>query len=374
VGPVKPSDKPPVRRTRRAAAVAPAEPSLDSTVSPGSTIKAPPMHPSEVLFQDKRQPLLLPSCDHYAGSEKLMRKSLVLQQELGPLFDITFDCEDGAAAGFEKEHAQLVATLINGEGNRFERIGVRVHDIGSPFFKHDVATIVKACALRLAYIVLPKANDAQEVTRAIDMINKHARAAGREDLPVHVLIETHGALRDVFAIAALPQVQCLSFGIMDFVSAHYGAIPGSAMRTPGQFQHPLVMRAKLEIAAACHAHGKVPSHNVTTEFRDTAVVASDAKRASSEFGFTRMWSIHPDQIKPIIKAFTPRASEVTEASNILTEARQANWGPIAQNGRLHDRASYRYYWTILQRARLAGLALPDAAAAIVNHEHELETT
>jgi citrate lyase subunit beta/citryl-CoA lyase len=33
---------------------------------------------------------------------------------------------------------------------------------------------------------------------------------------------------------------------------------------------------------------------------------------------------------------------------------------------LHDRASYRYYWAVLQRAKLAGLALPDAAAAIVN--------
>jgi len=67
---------------------------------------------------------------------------------------------------------------------------------------------------------------------------------------------------------------------MDFVSAHYGAIPGNAMRSPGQFTHPLVVRAKLEIAAACHAHGKVPSHNVTTEIKDSAVVANDASRAA----------------------------------------------------------------------------------------------
>ena len=31
-----------------------------------------------------------------------MRKSLALQQELGPVFDITFDGEDGAAHGNEK--------------------------------------------------------------------------------------------------------------------------------------------------------------------------------------------------------------------------------------------------------------------------------
>jgi citrate lyase subunit beta/citryl-CoA lyase len=328
------------------------------------------MHPSEVLFQGKRQPLLLPACDHYAGSEKLMRKSMALQQELGPLFDITFDCEDGAAAGNEQAHAQLVAALVNDQANRFGRIGVRLHDADSPFFESDVATIVGAAATRLAYVVLPKPAGLADVTRAIGIINRHAHAAGRSGLPVHVLIETHGALRQAYDIAALPQVECLSFGIMDFVSAHYGAVPAAAMRTPGQFTHPLVVRAKLEMVAACHAHGKVASHNVTTDIKDSAVVANDAQRAGAEFGFTRMWSIHPDQIKPIIKAFTPRVSEVNEATNVLTEASAANWGPIAQHGRLHDRASYRYYWTVLQRAKLAGLPLPDAAAAIVNQPEQ----
>jgi citrate lyase subunit beta/citryl-CoA lyase len=332
------------------------------------------MHPSEVLFQGKRQPLLLPACDHYAGSEKLMRKSMALQQELGPLFDITFDCEDGAAAGAEKEHAQLVTALVMDEANRFGRIGVRVHDSASPHFAGDVAAIVPACAARLAYLVLPKAENLADVKRMIEFVNRYALPAGREALPIHVLIETHGALRDAWDIAALPQVECLSFGIMDFVSAHYGAIPGNAMRTPGQFTHPLVTRAKLEIVAACHAHGKVPSHNVTTEIKDSAVVANDAQRAAAEFGFTRMWSIHPDQIKPIIKAFTPRVSEVNEATNILTEAINAHWGPIAQHGRLHDRASYRYYWTVLQRAKLAGLALPEAAAALLNQDTSPEPT
>ncbi|MES2346759.1 MAG: aldolase/citrate lyase family protein [Pseudomonadota bacterium] len=323
------------------------------------------MHPSEVLFQGNRQPLLLPACDHYAGSEKLMRKSIALQQELGPLFDITLDCEDGASAGNEEAHARLVAELLLSDDNKFNRIGARVHDVDSPFFLQDVE-IICAAAKRLAYIVLPKVHSAKEVAAAIKLINTHAAKAGRKDLPVHVLIETHSALREAYDIAALPQVQCLSFGIMDFVSSHYGAIPGSAMRTPGQFTHPLVVRAKLEVATACHAHGKVPSHNVTTEIKDTAVAANDAQRAAAEFGYTRMWSIHPNQIKPIIKTFTPRLSEVSEAAAILLEAEAVQWGPISQNGRLHDRASYRYYWTVLQRARLAGLSLPESAVALLN--------
>jgi citrate lyase subunit beta/citryl-CoA lyase len=323
------------------------------------------MHPSEVLFQGKRQPVSIPVCDHYAGSEKLMHKSLVLQQELGPVFDITFDCEDGASAGNEEAHARLVAMLIAGTDNHYQRVGARVHDLNSAFFEPDVAVICAGAAERLAYIVLPKVESAADVIRAIDLINHHAKNAGREKLPVHVLIETHGALADVRTIAALPQVDCLSFGIMDFVSEHYGAIPGDAMRSPGQFTHPLIVRAKLEIAAACHAYGKVPSHNVTTEIRDAAVVATDARRAGAELGFTRMWSIHPDQIKPIVKSLSPRNNEVDEALQILAEAQKMQWGPIQHNGKLHDRASYRYYWTILQRAKSSGLPLPQSATALL---------
>ncbi len=323
------------------------------------------MHPSEVLFQGAHQPVTLPVCDHYAGSEKLMRKSLALQQELGPVFDITFDCEDGAAAGNELAHAQLVGQLIAGDENRFGRIGARVHDVDHPYFEQDVATICALAAKRLAYLVIPKAESGAQLEQAVALVSRHASAAGRPDLPVHVLIETHGALRQVWQIAEMPAVECLSFGIMDFVSAHYGAIPGDAMRSPGQFSHPLISRAKLEIAAACHANGKVPSHNVCTEIRDMSVVASDALLASRQFGYQRMWSIHPDQIRHILAAFAPEAGEIEDAVSILAAAKDKDWGPIQHKGKLHDRASYRYYWTVLQRARQTGQALPKEADGLL---------
>ena len=323
------------------------------------------MHPTEVLFQGKHQPVTIPVCDHYAGSEKLMHKAITLQQELGPVFDITLDCEDGASAGNEETHAKLVASLIAGDSNRFGRIGARIHDLTHPCFAQDIAIICEGAARRLAYLVVPKVNSLTDVKAALDIIRRHARQGGRDNLPIHVLIETHGALADVHSIAALPQVECLSFGVMDFVSAHYGAVPGSAMRSPGQFTHPLVTRAKLEIAAACHAHGKVPSHNVTTEIRDISVVADDADRAATEFGYTRMWSIHPVQIKPILQAFSPRDAEVADAAHILAKAQAAQWGPIQYNGTLHDRASYRYYWTILQRAKASGLPLPEITGSFL---------
>ncbi|MDO9194517.1 MAG: aldolase/citrate lyase family protein [Undibacterium sp.] len=319
------------------------------------------MHPSQVLFQDQTSPVFLPVCDHYAGSEKLMHKSMALQNELGAIFDITFDCEDGAAAGSEAAHANLVGKLLASEENRLQRIGARIHDIHSDFFEQDIEIILSTAASKLAYLVIPKVDSAEQISAAIKHINIIARKYGREQLPVHVLIETHNALANVDQIAALPQVECLSFGVMDFVSSHYGAIPSNAMRSPGQFSHPLVMRAKLEIAAACHRYGKTPSHNVTTEIKDTAIVAGDATRAILECGYTRMWSIHPDQIKPIVKAMSPRSSEINEAVTILSTAQQEQWGPIQVNGRLHDRASYRYYWMLLKKAQMSQVTLPENA-------------
>jgi citrate lyase subunit beta/citryl-CoA lyase len=183
-------------------------------------------------------------------------------------------------------------------------------------------------------------------------------------IPIQVLIETHGALHEVHEIAALEQVESLSFGLMDFVSAHHGAIPGSAMDR-GQFDHPLVARAMLEISAACHAHGKVPSHNVCTNINDVTIIESDTLRAKNEFGFTRKWSIHPNQIPVIVKTLSPSANEIDEACSILLAAQAAQWGPIQHEGKLHDRASYRYFWTILQKAHLTGHAIPAKAEQLL---------
>lgn len=325
------------------------------------------MHPSQALFQEQAAPIFLPVCDHYAGSEKLMLKALSLQNELGPVFDITFDCEDGAAVGNELEHIRMLSKIIASSDNQFNRIGVRVHHLAHPCFRQDIEVLLSQADVckKIAYLVLPKVDTVSEVNAAIHLTNQVATQHGRTSLPIHILIESQAGLANVGELAAVPQVECLSFGIMDFVSSHWGAIPASAMRSPGQFTHPLVTRAKLEIAAACHLHGKVPSHNVSTDFKDPSITLSDATRAALEFAYTRMWSIHPNQIKPIIKAMAPRSTEIKEAIHILSTAQENQWGPIEVHGRLHDRASYRYYWTVLKKASISGVNLPEGAQYLV---------
>ena len=55
-----------------------------------------PVHPGLALFRGEKPFPIIPSCDHYAGSEKLMLRALELQDSIGPVFDLTCDCEDGA--------------------------------------------------------------------------------------------------------------------------------------------------------------------------------------------------------------------------------------------------------------------------------------
>jgi len=320
------------------------------------------LHPDDVLYQGAGKPFpALNACEHYAGNEKLLHKALDLQAELGPVFDITGDCEDGAPAGREREHAAMIAAIVSSEDNRYDRIGARIHDVTHPAWRDELDTLIGAAGDRLAYLVLPKPECADDALTQISALDDARRRHGvARVIPVHVLIETPGALREAWEIARLPHVESLDFGLMDFVSAHHGAIPASAMRSPGQFAHPLISRAKANIAAAALGNGVVPSHNVTTEIRDPAVVRDDARRARLEFGYLRMWSIHPAQIKPIIEAMQPDFAEVVDAAAILVAAQDADWGPIQQEGKLHDRASYRYYWDLLRRAVAVGMAVPEA--------------
>ncbi len=70
------------------------------------------LHPNEALFDKERLLPTLPGCEHFAGSEKLILKALQLQNELGPAFDITCDCEDGAVTGQEEQHVSMVTSII----------------------------------------------------------------------------------------------------------------------------------------------------------------------------------------------------------------------------------------------------------------------
>jgi len=318
--------------------------------------------PKDALFAGEKSFPIVPSCEHFAGSEKLITKALELQNQKGGVFDITMDLEDGAKEGQEKVHAELVVKLQNSELNKYKMSGIRIHDYTSKYWRQDVEIVIKGCGDKVAYITIPKPTAAGQVREMIGYIQEVAKANGiKREIPIHVLIETHGALEEAFEIASLPWMQVLDFGLMDFISGHHGAIPDSCMKSPGQFDHKLVARAKTQVVAAALCNGVVPAHNVTLDLKNRYQTYADAKRAREDFGFLRMWSIYPAQIEAIVDAMLPDFSDVQKGCEILLAAQEANWGPIQHAGELHDRATYRYYWELVQKAKLSSVKMPEGA-------------
>jgi citrate lyase subunit beta/citryl-CoA lyase len=329
-----------------------------------TTSRSVASHPSQALFAAERPIPVLPACEHFAGSERMIGKALELQGKLGPIFDVTCDCEDGAEAGREKQHAEMIVEVLNSTANRHDMAGVRIHDYTHAHWKKDVDIVVGGAGAKVAYVTLPKCTSAAQAGEMATYIQSVAgKRKVKRAIPIHVLIETHGGLYEAWDIAAVANVQVLDFGLMDFVSGHHGAIHASNMRSPGQFEHPVIVHAKAQVVSAALAHGVVPAHNVSLDLKNPYNVFRDAWRARNDFGFLRMWSIHPSQIQAIVDAMKPELGEVEDAAAILLAAQRANWGPIQYQGELHDRATYRYYWQLLQKARVTGVTVPEEAAA-----------
>ena len=98
-----------------------------------------------------------------------MVKSLALQAELAQefgtcVFDVTLDCEDGAAVGAEKDHAFMVQAFVNqtyaasknAANELMSRVAARVHPVDHPAFAQDVEIIVGGAAQGLCHVMLPK--------------------------------------------------------------------------------------------------------------------------------------------------------------------------------------------------------------------------
>src|ERR1700694_6032128 len=127
-------------------------------------------HPRDALFAGEKPFPVIPACEHFAGSEKFIVRALELQSKMGRLFDITCDCEDGAEAGKEKQHAEMIVDVLNSNRNSYAMAGVRIHDYSHAHWKKDIDILVGGAGKVLAYITLPKSTCAEQVAEMIGYI------------------------------------------------------------------------------------------------------------------------------------------------------------------------------------------------------------
>jgi citrate lyase subunit beta/citryl-CoA lyase len=58
---------------------------------------------------------------------------------------------------------------------------------------------------------------------------------------------------------------------------------------------------------------------------------------------------------------------------MIPAAQAANWAPISFSNTLQDRASYRYYWQVLQSAYATGVVLPSHILTQYFHQNDRKT-
>ena len=167
-------------------------------------------HPREALFSGEKPFPIIPACEHFAGSEKLIRKAFELQKKTGGHFDITMDLEDGAPAGREQQHAEMVVDMQRSEHNEHKMAGIRIHDHSHESWRADIDIIIPGAGDRCAYVTIPKPTSASQVAEMVAYLQDAVtRAKLNRVIPVHVLIETHWcACRTVSRLPPYPGFRC----------------------------------------------------------------------------------------------------------------------------------------------------------------------
>lgn len=315
----------------------------------------------------------LPVCDHYAGSERTIVKSLSIQNDKGPVFDVTLDFEDGAAYS-QSLQRELIGHYLNSSDNRFGRVGIRINALDTNDWQGDVDAVIKENAQLPAYINLPKAEDPQALKIFSDYLKRRLVSTGhRKAVPLHIMVESPCGLLNLERMLRSTPIECVSFGLLDYISSFGGAVPSECMNSPGQFEHSLLMYAKQQVSMLCHAFKITPSHSITIKINDKKQVYDDAKRAREEFGFLRMWSIHSNQIESILEAFSYSDEEIEKSLEILQKAQASGWVPLSHGDCMHDIASYRMHVMKLGRAFNADCELTGEINAVLKSWNEMIT-
>ncbi|MCB1619751.1 MAG: CoA ester lyase [Thiothrix sp.] len=207
---------------------------------------------------------------------------------------------------------------------------VRINAVQTPWHAADLLAVRQ---LPVAAVMLPKAEQPEAVAAVVAALEGHA--------PVVALIESAAGLAHARAIAALPGVERLAFGSVDFC-ADLGCAHQYAVLLPARFE--LVLASRLAGIAA-------PLDGVTTRLDDPAITQADARQAR-DLGMSGKLCIHPRQIVAVQAAFAPDAAEIDWAQRVLASGD----GAVAVDGAMVDEP-------VRIRARAILAALPDSGTA-----------
>ncbi|WP_108658402.1 HpcH/HpaI aldolase/citrate lyase family protein [Acuticoccus kandeliae] len=229
---------------------------------------------------------------------------------------IIIDLEDAVSP----ERKDAARDAVAGALDLGKEFALRINGPDTPWHAADIEL---ARALDIRHVVLPKVRDSADI----------ARLAERTDATIWPMMETADSILhagSIAKIAASTGPAVLIVGTND-LAAELGAIvgPGRAELSHALQQSVLAAKAaRLDIA-----------DGVFNDVKDTAALVAEAK-AGRALGMTGKTVIHPGQIEPVNRVFSPDEPAIAEARAIIAAlaAAEAEGRSVATlNGRLIER-------------------------------------
>jgi citrate lyase subunit beta / citryl-CoA lyase len=266
------------------------------------------------------------------NSLRLVTKAATL-----PMDAVILDLEDAVPLA-DKETARI---LGRDAMKLFKTRGIlvfaRVNSMASGFTEEDAAVVVTK---DLDGLMLAKTESASDVKKLDTILGKAERrsklAAGR--IKVVTLIESAKGVMNSYAIAcASKRIVALAFGAGDY----YRDL-GKDVSTLSYDETELLF-ARSQIVNVSRAAGlqaiDTPYLGLLT---DRERFMNEVKIAS-QLGFNGKQCIHPTQINPVNKAFSPSEGEVAYAGRVVEAFKSAEakgLGAVSFEGKMIDRMNY----------------------------------
>ena len=233
---------------------------------------------------------------------------------------VILDLEDAVAPDLKADARAAAVAAVRDGGFGGREVVIRVNALDTPWGLDDLSA---AAAAGPNAILLPKLSDVATLAAA--------RVAIGTDVPaLWAMIETCRAVLDLAAIAAAAAIH----GLAALVAGTNDLAKEMRCR-PGPDRAPL-LPALSHIVLAARAHGLVALDGVCNSVDDEALVEAECRQGLA-WGFDGKTLIHPAQIAPSNRVFTPTEAEVAWAATLVAafaEPANAGRGVIRLDGRM----------------------------------------
>lgn len=283
-------------------------------------------------YRPRRAVLYLP-----ASNEKAIAKLPSLACDA-----VIFDLEDAVAPEAKATARERLKAWFSTRPKGGPECVIRVNPLASEWGSDDLAA---ACACAPDAVLLPKVNTPRDIHDFDDALDE---ATAPDDLKLWIMVETPKAMLNIGALAEFgrdraARLDCFVAGTNDLVK-DTGVLATSDRR--------YIAPWLLQMVLAARAGGLDILDGVSNDFRDLGAFARECAEAVA-MGFDGKTLIHPAQIGPALKAFSPSAEAVAEAEAIQAAfglPENAGKGVISIDGRMVERLHLAQAERLLARA------------------------